>query len=201
MARKQPKTIAPCRVYVDPKVPRGHVAFPPEFFETTGLSPGHHVVLRHKGLQVKERTQANDLLGVCEMAVSPRLAVYLGLEGGQLLKVEDRETIGDELFDEVETFVDVLEHSAERLASDMRADVSKYKGMRVQQVLDHMVANRQFPDKSYLIVPPNPPDTGIPRDEICEDPSLTEKVWQPDDGSGKVKVFKPEGDGEDSGQR
>jgi hypothetical protein len=193
MARKQPKTIAPCRVYVDPKVPRGHVAFPPEFFETTGLSPGHHVVLRHKGLQVKERTQESGLLGVCEMAVSPRLAVYLGLDGGQLLKVEDRETIGDELFDEVESFVDVLEHSAERLATDMRTDVSKFKGMKVEQALDHLVANKEFPDRAYLVVPPNPDGVGIPRGEICEDPSLTEKVWQPDDGSGKVKVFRPGG--------
>jgi len=193
MARKKTKTISPCRVYVDPKVPRGHVAFPPEFFETTGLSPGHHVVLRHEGLQVKERTQANDLLGVCEMAVSPRLAVYLGIEGGQLLKVEDRETIGDELFDEVESFVDVLEHSAERLATDMRTDVSKFKGMKVEQALDHLVANKGFPDRAYLVVPPNPDGVGIPRDEICEDPSLTEKVWQPDGGSGKVKVFRPEG--------
>ncbi len=197
MASRKTKTIAPCRVYVDPKVPRGHVAFPPEFFKTTGIQPGHHVVLRHKGLRVRESTQENDLLGVCEMAVSPRLAVYLGLEGGQLLNVEDRETIGDELFDEVESFVQVLEHSAERLAVDLRADVSKFKGSTVEQVLDHMVANRQFPDKSYLIVPPNPAGVGIPRGEICEDPSLTEKVWQPDGGSGKVKFFKPEGDRED----
>jgi hypothetical protein len=197
MARPKKRTIAPCRVYVDHKVPRGYVEFPREFFEKTGIQPEHHVVLKHKGLQVKERAKENDLLESCDIAMSPRLALYLGIDGGQTLDVEDRITIGDELFDEVEAFVDVLEHSAERLSHVVRTDVSPFKGMNVEQVLDYLVTNKDHPDRSYLVVPPNPEGFGIPRGEICEDPSLTEKVWQPDDGTGKIKLFRPEGGDDD----
>jgi hypothetical protein len=197
MAKSKQRVIAPCRVYVDPKVPKGFVEFPREFFETSGIEPGHHVVLKHKGLQVKERAKENDLLEACDVALSPRLALYLGIDDGQTLDVGDRLTVGDELYDEVEAFVDVLGHSAERLANVVKEDLTAFKGMTVEQVLDHLVAHRDEPDRSYLVVPPNPDGFGIPRGEVCEDPSLTEKVWQPDDGTGKIKLFRPEGDGDD----
>ncbi len=197
MARPKQRVIAPCRVYVDHNVPRGYVEFPREFFEETGIEPEHHVVLKHKGLQVKERARQNELLEACDVALSPRLALYLGIDEGQTLAVEDRLTIGDELFDEVESFVDVLEHSAERLANVVRTDLTAFKGKTVEQVLDHLVVHKDSPDKSYLAVPPNPDGFGIPRGEVCEDPSLTEKVWQPDDGTGKIKLFRPEGDDND----
>jgi hypothetical protein len=73
------------------------------------------------------------------------------------------------------------------------------KGRTVGQVLDKVIADPKHPAHSYLIVPPNPQGFGFPRGEVCEDPSLTEKVWQPDDGTGKVKVFRPEGDGSEVG--
>jgi len=189
------RKIEPCRVYVDPKVPRGHVDFPPEFFESTGVKPGHHVVLSNKGLQVKERTRVNSLLRACEVAVSPHLALYLGIKGAQTVRVDDSVSIGTDLFDDVEDFVEVLEKSADHLGDHLREDVARMRGKTVEQVLDKVIADPKHPAHSYLVVPPNPQGFGIPRGEVCEDPSLTEKVWQPDGGTGKVKVFNPEGNG------
>jgi len=189
------RKIEPCRVYVDPKIPRGHADFPPEFFETTGVRPGHHIVLSNRGLQVKERARVNGSLKACEVAVSPHLALYLGVKGPQTIGVDDRASIGARLFDDVDEFVEVLGRSADRLGEHLRDDVARLKGGTVEQVLDKIVADPKHPAHSYLVVPPNPAGFGVPRDEVCEDPSLTEKVWQPDDGSGKVKVFNPEGDG------
>jgi hypothetical protein len=189
------RKIEPCRVYVDPKVPRGHADFPPEFFESTGLKPGHHVVLSNKDLKVKEKTRVNEMLRACEIAVSPHLALYLGIEGAQTINVDDRDSIGANLFDDVEEFVEVLRKSSDHLGDHLREDVARMKGKTVGQVLDTVIADPKHPAHSYLIVPPNPPGFGIPRGEVCEDPSVTEKVWQPDDGTGKVKLFRPEGDG------
>jgi hypothetical protein len=189
------RKIEPCRVYVDPKVPRGHVDFPPEFFTSTGVRPGHHVVLSNKGLHVKEKARVNELLKPCEVAISPHLALYLGVKGAQTIGVDDRTSIGASLFDDVEDFVEVLGRSADHLGDHLREDVAMMKGRTVEQMLDKVIADPKHPAHSYLIVPPNPPGFGIPRGEVCEDPSLTEKVWQPDGGTGKVKVFRPEGDG------
>jgi len=193
------RKIEPCRVYVDPKVPRGHADFPPEFFESTGVKPGHHVVLSNKGLHVKEKARVNELLRACEVAVSPHLALYLGIKGAQTIGIDDKASIGARLFDDVDEFVEVLERSADHLGEHLKEDAAGMKGRTVGQVLDKVIADPKHPAHSYLIVPPNPQGFGFPRGEVCEDPSLTEKVWQPDDGTGKVKVFRPEGDGSEVG--
>ena len=191
------RKIEPCRVYVDPNVPRGHADFPPEFFSSTGVKPGHHVVLSNEGLQVKEKARMNTLLRACEVAVSPHLALYLGIRGAQTIRVDDRNSIGANLFDDVEEFVEILRESSDHLGDHLREDVARMKGKTVEQVLDTIIADPKHPAHSYLVVPPNPQGFGIPRGEICEDPSVTEKVWQPDEGTGKVKVFRPEGDGDE----
>jgi hypothetical protein len=185
---------APCRVFVDPKIPRGWVELPPDFFEQYGIAPDHHVVLRSRGLNVKLKAKESELLKSCEISMSPHLALYLGVDEAELVDVEDHPTVGDELKDEVESFVEILKQPAEHLEGVIGEEVDEFVGHTVETALDHLVVHKDKPEKSYLEVPPNPEGFGIPRGEICEDPSLLVKEWRPDDGTGKVKVFRPGGE-------
>ncbi len=190
----QERKVTPCRVYVDSRIPRGWVELPLEFFEATGIEPDHHVVVRNRGLQVKLRGRVSELLEGCEVSISPHLAVFLDVRKADLLDVGDHSRVADGLRDDVESFVDVLEQSAARLSGIVEEDHVRLEGRTVLDVLDHLIANRENPERSYLVVPPNPEDTGIPRGEVCEDPSLDVKEWRPDDGTGKVRLFRPGGE-------
>jgi hypothetical protein len=190
------RRVAPCRVYVDPRIPRGWVELPLEFFGTTGIEPNRHIVVRHRKLQVKLRGRVSELLEACEVSISPHLAVFLDVRQADLLDVEDHATVLEGLMDDVESFDDVLEQSAARLSGIIEEEGVSFEGRTVLDVLDQLIAHKESPERSYLVVPPNPEGTGVPRGEICEDPSLDVKEWRPDDGTGKVRLFRPGGESE-----
>lgn len=173
---------------ISPDVQRGSVELPPSFFERTGIEPGHHVAVRQGDLALRAVARRNEMMRGDEVRISPRLSTLLGVEGGDIVCVEDRTTFGDRVFDELETVTDLLGDSAERLRDLLGMDVPKSRGLTVEEALDGMVGTRG--DKGFMVVPPNAP--GSMAVQVCElDPSQDVEVWDPDP-SGKARVFRPE---------
>ena len=182
---------------------RGTVELPSDFFEETGLEPGHHVVLGKGGKQLKAKSTLNDMLKGTEVGVSPRMSVLLGLKTGEIVSVEDRTTLGDRLLDEVEDVVDVLEDRADRVRDFITEDVSQRMEDRVEDVLDRLIESRGIePEKDYIDVQPDLSRLGeVSEEEEEAEPSEKVKIWTPDhDGDGTVPIFKPEQDDEDQDQ-
>lgn len=180
-------------VHIDKNVKKGTVELPSEFFEHTGMDPGHHVVIDHEGKQYKVRSKLTDLLKRTEVGVGPDIAIPLGLMEGQMVCVEDKSTFGDRMFDEVEELGERLEMRADQ-ARDFAVDVAD----RVEDEY-HKVRSRNEPEivpgteREYLTVEP---DLSEVEDSPPEDPVMDideqVKVWTPDpDGDGTVPVFKP----------
>ena len=180
---------------VSQDVQKGSVELPSSFFDQTGIKPGHHVVVRREGIELRAVARLNEMLKGDEVRLTPRLSVLLGVEAGDILCVQDRTTFGDRVFDELETVMDLLGDGAERLKDLLGIDVKGDNGLTVENALDAMVRRNTDGGKEYPEVPPNAP--GSVAVQVCEiDPSQDFEVWDPDP-TGKARVFRPgtSGDG------
>ncbi len=186
------------QVYVDKAIGRGTVELPPSYFERAGIEPGHHVVLRNEGKELKLRSRSNELLKSTEMGISPHLSLLLNLRDGEMIDIEDKITLGDRLLDDVVDVEDVLKSGAERAGDYLREDVRPLVGGTVEDVLDRMIDGRgDEPVKDYIEVEPDLSGIGS-EVEKEEEPEEEVKIWTPDsDGDGKVAIFHPEQDEED----
>lgn len=186
------------KVYVDKAIGRGTVELPPSYFERAGIEPGHHVVVRNEGKELKLKSRSNDLLKSTEMAISPHLSLLLNLRDGEMIDIEDKITLGDKLLDDVVDVEDVLKSGAERAGDYLREDVRPRVGGTVEDVLDRMIDGRgDEPEKDYIEVEPDLSGIGS-EVEKEEEPEEEVKIWTPDsDGDGKVAIFRPEQDEED----
>ena len=186
-------------VYVDKDLKRGVVELPPGFFEYTGMDPGNHVVVNHGGKLVKTRSKQNDLLKHNEVGISPKLSSMLGLNDGDEVGIEDRSTLGDRVFDEVEELGETLEHAAGAVVERIE-ETGKRVEEKVEKVLDQ-VRDEPIPgtEREYIQVEPSPTEVvEAPPMDPTEDISDQVKVWTPDpDGDGTVPIFKPEQDEDD----
>ena len=188
------------QVYVDKDLHRGTVELPPSYFEKAGIEPGHHVVVRVEGKELKLRSKSNDLLKSTEVAISPHLSLLLDLRDGEMISIDDKTTLGDRLFDEVEDVEDVFKSGAGRAGDYLREDVSPRVGGTVEDVLDRMIEGRgDEPERDYIDVEPDLSGIGSEVEKEEEEPEEEKvKIWTPDpDGDGKVPIFHPEQDEED----
>jgi hypothetical protein len=186
-----------CRVHVDPKVPHGHVALPNDFFERTGIEEGAQVVLLCHGKRVRMETQESEDLGSCDVAISPALSLYIGVDTHDTVTVEESLKPVKGIPMAEETFPMILEQPAGRVAHLLPPKVANMESLTVGEVLDQLLAEAGRADASYLVVPPNPEGTGILRGEACPDPSLDVKEWDPTEDGGKVRVLGPGRDEEE----
>lgn len=185
------------QVYVSKAIRRGVVDLPPDFFAEAGMQPGHHVVLEYGDSRLRARSRQNDLIKGHEVGLSPKLALLLDVRPGDTICVEDRTTVGDEVFDEVEDVVDVLERKAVRAVEFLRWELQDVVDETVDEVLDMVLEKRAegFP-KDYIEVEPDLAKVAESEPEEPAPPIDKQvKVWTPDpDGDGTVPVFKPEQD-------
>jgi hypothetical protein len=171
----------------------GSVELAVDFFKKHGIEPGHHIVIKGKGSRLRVIARASESLGSCEIAVCPRLAVYLDLKEGVMVDLAHRITIGDDNYAGIDVFAEILNRPCNHLQEVMHMDLDRFTGLTVKGVLDHMVRYGEGPDGNSLVVAPNPDGYGIPREGLCEDLSLGVKEWSPADANGNVRLFNPEG--------
>lgn len=185
------------QVFISKDVRRGTVELPPGFFVEAGMEPGHTVVVEYGNKRLKARSSLNDLVKGAEVVIAPKLAILLGVKGGETICVEDRSTVGDEIFDEVDDVLVVLETKAVRAVEFLRWDLQDVVDETVDEVLDMILEERAkgFP-KDYIEVEPDLADVAASEPEEPTPPIDEQvKVWTPDpDGDGTVPVFKPEQD-------
>ncbi len=143
------------------------------------MEEGHPVVVSGKASPTRVRGVIGEHLRGCEIAMDPHLAVYLGIKEGDEVDVSRPIRVGGRDPSEVEDFEEVLKQPQDRLAPLMGEDLRHFSGMTVEQVLDHLVRHGSDYSGSYLVVAPNIDGVGILHGEVCEDPSLDVKVWDP----------------------
>jgi hypothetical protein len=182
---------------VDSGVPRDCVELSPGFLEKAGIGQGSYVVVKGREARVKVRAMENPDLEDCDVMMSPMLAFFLDVRSAGVVSVDGEPTAGRELLERVEEFTQVLGQPAERFQHLPPVDGEGYEGLTVSEVIDHTVRLADRPDRTYLEVPPNLGDVGIPRGEACEDPSLSVKIWEPEGEGGTTKIFRPGGEPED----
>lgn len=171
--------IIPCAVIVDEQVPKGSVELSRKIFKRARLEEGHPVVVSGKASPTRVRGYLGEHLKRCEISMDPKLAVYLGIKEGEDVNVSRPIKVGGQDPSEVEDFEEVLKQPQDRLAPLMGEDLRYFSGMTVEQVLDHLVRHGSDYSRSYLVVAPNPDGVGIPHGDLCEDPSLHVKEWDP----------------------
>ncbi len=185
------------RVYVDPKIRRTDVELPSGFFTSADIQPGQSILVKGKGVSVRLRARENSALRDAEVSMSPMLALFLGIKHVVPLDGEDLSAIKEELTFEMERFADTLGESFDGPKSGTEEEGGKYQGIDLSSEMEGLVVNVEHPERDHLEVEPNPLSVGIPRGEICEDPSLHVKEWTPAGEDGKVKVFRPGGEVDD----
>ena len=185
------KHLTPCRVLIDARVPRDQVELSPGFLDMADIDQGSYVLVRGREARVKLKAMANPDLDDCEVVMSPVLAFFLDVRRAEPVEVDGEPTAGRELIESAEEFSQVLDQPAERIAHRLPDDADGFVGTTVMDVIDHMVRLADQPDRTYLEVPPSEGDMGVPRGEVCEDPSLSAKIWEPEGEAGKTKIFRP----------
>jgi hypothetical protein len=212
----EPRRVERCRVYVDMReqVPVGMIALPPSFFSSTEHEPGHHVVVSRDDRSFKVQCVEDELIREREIGLTPRLALVLQVTDGDIVEVEGRSTLGDEVFSDVEDFLDILSSGGERLLEFIEIDMERFIDATVGEALDILVKEKvkvRGGERDYLVVPPNPDGFGVDKEDVYPDRSKDVKLWSPDedgdgqvetftpdhDGDGKVRIFRPEPDDED----
>ena len=162
------------QVFVDKDIHRGTVELPPSYFEKAGIEPGHHIVVRNEGKELKLKSKSNNLIKSTEVGISPHLSLLLDLSDGEIITIEDKTTLGDRLLDEVEDVEDVFKSGAERAGDYLREDVSPRVGGTVEDVLDRMIEGRgDEPEKDYIDVVPDLSEIGSDVERVEDlDPGL-----------------------------
>ena len=185
------------RVYVDPRVRRTDVELPSGFFDSTGIQPGQSVLVKGKGVGVRLRARENSALRDAEVSMSPMLALFLGIKHVVPLDGQDLSAIKEELSVAMERFADTLGESFDGHHGGTEEEGGTFHGIDLSSEIKGLVVDLEHPERDHLKVEPNPDGMGIPRGEICEDPSLHVKEWSPLDEDGKVRIFRPGGEAGD----
>jgi hypothetical protein len=176
--------VTPCAVIIDEAIDKGAVELSKKMFKRYGLDPGDEIVVSGGGQRVRLVAWRGESLKACQIATNPYLAVFMGVGEGDDLDVQGAMRLEQVSSGEVETFKDILDQPQERLEPLLGEELRNFRGLTVQGVLEHLLRYGGADKDSYLVVAPNPDDTGIPRGEACEDPSLSVKKWDPSgDGS------------------
>lgn len=171
--------VVPCGVVIDVLLPSDLVEMSSSIFKRARVSEGDQVVISGRSDKARVRSRLGEDLTSCEIAMGPKLAIFLGIMEGDEVKVGGSVTIKGVDPSQVEAFSDVLGQHQDRLEPLMGKDLDHFKGFTVEQVLDHLARHGNDYAGKYLVVAPNRDDTGIPHGELCEDPSLHVKIWDP----------------------
>jgi hypothetical protein len=171
--------VVPCAVVIDELLPSDIVEMSSTIFKRARVSEGDQVVISGRSDRTKAGSRLGEDLTSCEIAMGPKMAIFLGIMEGDEVKVGGSVTIGGVDPSQVESFTDVLGQHQDRLEPLMGDDLDHFRGLTVQQVLDHLVRHGNDYAGKYLVVAPNPEGKGIPTGELCEDPSLHVKIWDP----------------------
>lgn len=176
------KEVTPCSVVLDESIGRGTIELSRKFFKRTGLREGDPAVVTRGWLSVSVKTRLGKNLGPCEMAAHPFLVAFFDVEDDERADREGpvRVLTGKEAM--APPFPLVLEESLDGWRKAMGRDLGNFSGVTVGEALDHIVRYQGSHAGQYLVVAPNADDVGIPRGDICEDPSLSVKEWDPEAG-------------------
>jgi len=181
------------------EIKEGTVDLPPEFYEYTGIRPGHHVVIQYGGKHVKAKAKADDLLKRDEVRVSPKMAEKLGLETGAIICVEDKVTFTERIFDEVEDLRDSAEERYDKTKDRIFVEGAEKRAQRREKTLDKLIPSRTVePPPRAIDVEPDLSHIGDgPPEEPVADISDQVKVWDPDPEGDGVREYKPGEDDEE----
>jgi hypothetical protein len=176
----------------------GTIELPREFYETTGIRPGHHVIIQHGDQRVKAKAKFSELLKREEVGVSPGMATLMGLENGMVINVVDKITFAEKVFDEVEDVKDVMESRIERTKEYLTEDMPEAAEKRREKVLDKVIPSRtEEPPPKAIDVEPDLSHIADTPETPVQDISEQVEVWNPDPEGDGVKEYKPGGDEED----
>jgi hypothetical protein len=174
--------VVPCAVLVDDQVPDGTIEMSRRIFKRARVAGGDRVAVTSE----MDGTRVTGVLGGslkhCEVAMGPKLALFLGIREGEEVNVRGPISVGADGPAHLEDFEDVLAQPQERLEGLMGDDLDHFSGLTVGQVLDHLARHGDEHSGRYLVTAPRPHGAGAPRGEVCEDPSLDVKVWDPSEG-------------------
>lgn len=174
--------MVPCAVVVDERLPSATVEMSKTIFKRARLKEGEPVVISSESDRTQVEGRLGDALERCEIAMGPKLAIFLGIMEGDEVVVGRSVSISSLGSKEAEDFVDILSMPQDRLAPLMGDDLRHFSGLTVDQVLEHLERHGNDFAGRYLVSAPNPDGVGIPRGEVCEDPSLDVKIWDPSQG-------------------
>lgn len=177
----------------------GTVELPPEFYEQTGIRPGHHVVVQHGNRHIKAKAKSGDLLKRDEVRVSLRMAEKLGVENGTMICVEDKVTFTERIFDEVEEIRESAEESYEKAKDRIFVEGAEIRAERRERALDTLIPSRteEVPPRAIEVEPDLSTMGDSPEEEPVKDISEQVKVWTPDPEGDGVREYRPGGDEED----
>ena len=172
---------------------------PPEFYEHTGIRPGHHVVIQHDGKHFKVKAKADDLLKRDEVRISPKMAEKMGLENGTIICVEDKVTFTERIFDEVEDLREGAEERYDRTKERVFVEGAEKRAERREKTLDKLIPSRtEEPPPRAIEVEPDLSHMGESApEEPVSDISEQVKVWNPDPEGDGVKEYRPGADDEE----
>jgi hypothetical protein len=181
------------------EVERGSIHLPPEFYEYTGIRPGHNVVIQYGDHHLKAKARSDELLKRGEVKVPPKMAVSMGLANGDLVCVEDKVTFTERVFDELEDAFDVVEEKVDGARDRVFVEGAERRAERREKALDRMIPSRtEEPPPEAIEVEPDLSHIGEPRDEEpVKDISEQVKVWTPDPEGDGVREYRPGGDEEE----
>lgn len=171
--------VTPCAVIVDEAIERGLVELSGKLFKRYGLKPGDDVSVSRSGRSVRVRARRSDSLKSCEIATDPYLAAFMGVAEGEEVDVQGSLKVERGSGEPSESFLEVLGQPQSKLEPLLGEELRHFSGLTVKEVLEHIIRYGGAHKGSYLVVAPNPEDTGIPRGDLCEDPSLHVKEWDP----------------------
>ena len=171
--------VVPCAVLIDDQVPAGTIEMSRTIFKRARVSEGDRVVVNSEIDGTRVRGVLGGSLKRCEVAMGSKLALFLGIREGEEVNVRGPISIGTEGPAGTQDFEDVLALPQERLERLMGDDLNHFSGLTVDQVLDHLARHGDEYSGRYLVTGPKPHGAGAPRGEVCEDPSLDVKVWDP----------------------
>lgn len=180
------------------EVERGSIHLPPEFYEYTGIRPGHHVVVQHGGRHLKAKARSDDLLKRGEVRIGSEMAKKMGLTEGEMVCVEDKVTFTERIFDELDDAVDAVEERVDE-ARDRYEVGAVRRAERREKTLDRLIPSRtEEPPPRAIEVEPDLTRIGEgPEEEPVADISEQVKVWSPDPEGDGVREWKPGGDDEE----
>lgn len=173
--------VVPCTVVVDVQLPPSGIEMSKTIYKRAHLREGDPVVVFGRVDRARVEGRVGDRLESCEIAMNPKLAIFLGIMQGDEVNLKGTVAVDRTGSMEAQDFSDILGMSQDRLVSLMGEDLRHFHGLSVEQVLDHLERNGSDHSGRYLVVGPNPDGVGIPVGETCKDLSLDEKIWDPEE--------------------